>query len=131
MTAEENKKTASQWLDAMNRGDISEIDKAIEESYSPDFVLHDPNNMPGLGKGPQVMKNLSRQILSGQPGVQNTLEDIILEGDKLACRVMWSSTDKMTCESRNIEVIAISQFSNGKIIGTWELVVQVPVSKGA
>ncbi len=124
MTTEDIKKSFFEWLDAMNKRDLDEIDKAIDKWYSPDFVLHDPD-MPGLGKGPEVMKNLSRGILADLPGVQAKVDQVLWEGDRMACRVLWTGTNEKTGEPIHIEVMGFCRFSGDKIVEEWELVVPV------
>jgi predicted ester cyclase len=126
MTTEENKKLDMQWLETMNRRDISALDKLADEIYAPDFVSHNPS-FPSLYQGLEGMKQWMRQVFKDLPDFHIAMEDFIAEGDKVVCYGTITGTNATTGEPFNMQFIHISRYAGGKIVEEWEIDVAVPV----
>jgi predicted ester cyclase len=74
----------------INEKDISICDKLLSEDYTD-------NDAPaGTPPGPQETKKFVPVFLNRYPDMKLTVEDIIIEGNKVALRNVWCGTDKIT-----------------------------------
>ena len=85
MSTEENKALLRSGFEKFNQGNMD----AVSETWTLDFVLHDPNN-------PQVRtrneyKQFLTDFLAAIP-TQMTIEDMIAEGDKVVVRITLRGT---------------------------------------
>ena len=97
---------------------------AIEQFYATDWVCRPwpPGMPPGLEGMKQGMKLENKAF----PDMQAKLEDMIAEGDKIACRWTATGTHKgefMGIPATNKQVtvtgIHIDRIADGKIVETW------------
>lgn len=122
MSTEQNKTAVRHFIDAFDAGDL---DSAVVV-FTPNAVVHnsgapDPFNVEGF-------KQLGGVFLTAFPGGKHTIEDLIVEGDKVVSRVTYRGThtgDFMgippTGKSVTVSAIIVDQFANGKIVETWRL----------
>jgi steroid delta-isomerase-like uncharacterized protein len=118
---EDNKALVRRWNDLINRNDLP-----IEEVVAPlasGFLYHRPG-MPDL-TGLTYVRQVE-MLRSASPDIHQTIEDLVAEGDKVACR--WSAHgthqgDLMgvaaTGKAITITGIAIFRVVNGKIQEEW------------
>jgi len=68
----------------------------IYKNMTPDFCDHDgPGGKPaGIDVDEQMMRNMYQSM----PDLHLTIEDMIAEGDKVACRNVWRWTDPTSGE---------------------------------
>ena len=124
MSLEENNKSlVRRWNDLVNRTDFP-----TEELTSPlasSFVYHRPGvpDVTGLTDMRQVVE-MFRSAFTDQ---HSTIEDLVAEGDKVACRWSNRSTHQgemmgVTATGKAITVtgIAIFRIANGKIQEEWD-----------
>lgn len=129
-TTEENKRiTRLICEEIINGGDIDKADDVIAE----DMINHDSAN-PGHGRA--GFKQFFRMIRAAFPDVQNTIEDIIAEGDTVVARVTIRATNDgefmgMAPTGRKIEVtvIDILRFEDGKVVEHWAQVDQLSMMR--
>jgi steroid delta-isomerase-like uncharacterized protein len=101
-----------------NKGNLS----AVEELYDANCVRHDPAS-PEFTTGLDNLKQLATLYRTAFPDLLVTIEDMIVEGDKVVTR--WSSRGTHKGELQGIaptgrEItssgISISLIANGKIV---------------
>src|SRR3989442_340638 len=83
MSTEENKAIIHRFLDeVVNKHNLNTVD----ELFDPNFVLH----MGGseTRRGPEIIKQTASLFATAFPDWQNTLDDLIADGDKVVTR--WS-----------------------------------------
>ena len=122
MSIEQNKALARQMVEVIfNQGNVSRV----EEFLSPDFVERE-ELPPGMPQGREGVKQLTGMIRNAFPDFKATIEDMIAEGDKVACR--WSATathkgEFMGMPPTNKQVtitgLHIDRIAGGKIAETW------------
>jgi predicted ester cyclase len=122
MSTEKNKATLQRWMDVMNKKDLNVLDKLADELYTADFFEHDPG-MPDMERGPEGVKKFVHQVLKDAPDMHLTIEDMVAEGDKVACRVTVTSTDAATGKPASLLILWIDRFEGDKIAEEWELAV--------
>jgi steroid delta-isomerase-like uncharacterized protein len=122
MSAEQNKAVVRRFNEAFNAGDL---DGAIAV-FAPNAVVHnsgapDPLNLEGF-------KQFGGVFLSAFPGGKLTIDDMIVEGNKVVTRVTYRGThtgDLMgippTQKQVTVSAMIIDQFADGKIVETWRL----------
>jgi predicted SnoaL-like aldol condensation-catalyzing enzyme len=88
----------------------------VEELVADNFVMHD-NPYPEPAPGPNGVRKAVAAEKTAFPGAQFTLEDMVAEGDKVACRTsetFLQDGKKMTIRGMNIFRITL-----GKITEEW------------
>jgi steroid delta-isomerase-like uncharacterized protein len=122
MSPEANTAAVRHFNDAFNAGDL----EGAAAVFAPDAVVHnsgapDPLNVEGF-------KQFGGAFLSAFPGGKLTIEDLIVEGDKVVSRVTYRGThtgDLMgmppTGKPVTVSAVIIDRFANGKIVESWRL----------
>jgi len=97
---------------------------AIEQFYATDWVCHP--SLPGTPMDLEGMKQSSTLTSKAFPDMQVKLEEILAEGDKVACRWTATATHKgefMGIPATNKQVtvtgIHIDRIAGGKIVESW------------
>jgi hypothetical protein len=113
MSNGDDKNMMLRWFDAVNSGDIPQLDKLADELFNPDFMEHDPR-MPDFEPGPAGVKKFIRQVRSEHTGIHVIVHDIFAEEDKVAYRFTLSMTDATSREPVSVQLLAITRF-----VGRW------------
>jgi predicted ester cyclase len=109
------------WIEAVNSRDMSLIDQVADEFFAADYVWHFPG-VRDLPPGPAGMKQMLRRILGGNPDLKFTLEDLFVEGDKVAVRCTMHRKDPVTGKSQHGTNLVLSRFVGDKAAEDWELI---------
>ena len=98
-------------------------EKLAEELISPDAIFYIPGQ-PEPMRGPVGYLTIIKMMRSGFPDIQWSLEDIVVEGDKVAARFIMRGTHKGTFlgvppTQKPIVVQAMNFYhlSGGQIVG--------------
>jgi len=121
VTKQKAREVVLRLIGAVNSGDITVIDQMADEVFAADYVWHFPG-IPDLPPGPAGMKQMYRGILAGNPDLKFTLEDLLVEGDKTACRCTMRRTDPDSGKSQHGWNLVISRFVGDKVAEDWELI---------
>ena len=96
---------------------------ALDEICDANFVSHDATNSP---PGLEGYKQLLTQFHAAFPDLHSTIEDEILEGDKLVMRFTMRGTHQgplfgiaPTGKAVTMTGISIGRIANGKFVETW------------
>lgn len=118
----ENKATIRRVIEEVyNQGNLAVAD----ELYTANAVRHDPAT-PDVPRGPEFAKQITLRYRTAFPDLRLTIEDMIVDGDKVAVR--WASTGTHLGElqgiaptGKNVSLggITIVRFANGKIEEEW------------
>jgi len=97
---------------------------AIEQFFATDWVCHP--SLPGMPPGLEGMKQSHTLTNRAFPDMQAKLEDMLAEGDKIACRWTATGTHKgefmgMPATNKQVTItgIHIDRIADGKIVETW------------
>jgi steroid delta-isomerase-like uncharacterized protein len=97
---------------------------AFEQFYATDWVCHP--SLPGMPPGLDGMKQSYALSNSAFPDMQVKLEDMLAEGDRVACRWTATATHKgefmgmpPTNKQVTITGVHIDRIAGGKIVETW------------
>jgi predicted ester cyclase len=98
---------------------------AADEIYHPDYVSPEPTS--GDIRGIEGAKQFVAAFRQAFPDLQNTIEDMVAEGDKVAMRFRGSGTHLGETEAfgsptgNRVEItgIAIERVAEGKIVEDW------------
>jgi steroid delta-isomerase-like uncharacterized protein len=117
---ERNKDLLRRYIDALNKRDFAALRNFIAE----DYVYH------GFGvelHGADGNEQLLRPFLEGFPDLHVTIEDLVAEGDRCACRLIIRGTHTgvfmgVPATGKQIEMASscISRLENGKLVEDWE-----------
>ncbi len=98
---------------------------ALDDICAPDMVDH--THPPGFPPGVEGTKQLMGRFIATFPDAQLTIEDLIAEGDSVACRWTAQAThlgDAMgippTGNRIDITGTSILRFAGGKCVEHWE-----------
>ena len=98
------------------------LDALTDELYAADFVLHNPD-FTHLPTGPAGVKQKIRKLLMDIiPNMQVTLDDIIVEENKVAIRFTIRGTDRPTGTPVNLTGISFSYYQGHRVVEEWEVV---------
>jgi predicted ester cyclase len=123
MTAlESNKVVVRRFVEELwTRGDFTHIDEIV----APDFVMHDPTGAGSL-TGPAAIREEFETERSAYPGGHFQLDEIIAEGDLVACRTTYTvppapSGDGRPTPNRKSALRGMNFFrvSKGRISEEW------------
>jgi steroid delta-isomerase-like uncharacterized protein len=119
---EKNKSLVHRFNDSFNANDL----ESAVTVFAPEAVVHnsgapDPLNVEGF-------KQFGAVFRTAFPDGKLTIEDLIVEGDKVVSRVVYRGThtgDMMgippTGKSVTVSAMIIDRFADGKIVESWRL----------
>jgi len=123
MSAKEIKTLERRWLEKWNKGKEATM-TAIDELFATDYVEHG-----GTGEDIHGIKDYKKSIsdiFSAFPDIHFTINDMVVEGDKVAVRFTFSGTHKgefMGVSPTNKKVtmwgIYIDRVAGGKFVESW------------
>ena len=108
------------WMEAISSRDLSAIDRVADEFFTDDYVWHFPG-LTGLQPGPAGVKSTFRAILAENPALKPTLDDLLVEGNKVATRCTLRRTDPDTGKPQRCSDLVISRMIGDKTAEDWEL----------
>ena len=121
--AEDLKELMRKFVDEVwNQGKLDVVDQLV----APGCVTHDPAAQGGELTGPDGVKQLASMYRNAFPDTRFEINDLIVEGDKVAARLSASGTHKgalmgiaPTGKRVSITGQAITQFRDGKQVESW------------
>jgi len=110
------------WFEGLNRGDVSAADAA----FAPDCVVH-ITGVPEPIRGVGAWKDFMTVIVTAFPDLHFTVEDQVIQGDRVAFRWRAIGTHNgplgaapATGKSVAVEGIIIDRIVDGKVQERWE-----------
>ena len=88
MTTETHRSLVERFVDTINRFDITGIDAVC----APEFRLHFPGVPPPLPR--EGAKQFLGMFFAAFPDIQHALDDILVDGDKVAIRMTIRGTQR-------------------------------------
>jgi predicted ester cyclase len=110
MSAQDLAAVLQRAIDSWNRAELD----AYLELYGPGVILH------GVPPGIEGVRRMYAGVWRAYPGSQLTLEDVIVEGNRLACRYTWRATNARSGESVTVPGVTILHFRDGKCTERWD-----------
>jgi steroid delta-isomerase-like uncharacterized protein len=122
MSTEENKAKVRRMIEEVwNKGDLAVVDELV----APNYVYHFPGREEI--KGPEGLKQFATIIRTAFPDFHITIDDMVAEGDEVACRYTYQGTHKgeflgiaPTGKQFKATGIMISHASGDKEVEVWE-----------
>jgi steroid delta-isomerase-like uncharacterized protein len=120
--AEDYTATVRQFVEeAFNQGDLGVVD----DLYADTFVAHQPG-MPAGEQTPRDVKQFVGAYRSAFPDGRSTLEEAIVQDDRLAYRWTFRGTHEgdllgIAPTGKNVEIWGVTflRFENGKVTEQW------------
>ena len=107
-----------------NKGEVSRV----RDFYTDDFKAHHSPLGPDWGKGTDGVRDLVTRTRNTFSDYHETIEDLILSGDKVVIRTRAVGTNTgplpfspATGKSFKVDVFEIYRINNGKIEEQWAL----------
>jgi predicted ester cyclase len=117
MSTEENKAALQRLLQWQVSGDLNTVDQVIAANW----VNHD-----GSTQGYEGFRQMTMGFRSAFPGFQVEIEDILAEGDKVACRVRFRGTNSgsfmgipPTGKAVAVTATGIYRVVDGRVTDNW------------
>jgi len=124
MSAEDLKALERRVITESNKGKAAAM-AVTDELYATNIVLH-----PGMGEDIHGLKDFKQYVSNlcdAFPDLHVTIDDIIVEGDKVAVRFTTTGTHKRelmgipaTNKKATWSGIEIDRFAGGKFVECWE-----------
>lgn len=122
-----NKAVFNRLHEAMNSCDPDVISKTIDEVVEPDVLIRTP--LPIDTTGAAALKQVWAMLLRAFPDLHVAVEDLIAEGDKVACRTTVTGTHQgeymgvpPTGKVITYNEIFVFRFAAGRLAETWGVV---------
>ena len=124
MSVEENKAIIRKLMEGLNtvNDNLDKINTLIGDSSAPGFVNHRTTGDLNLEQSIQYI----RSMFLAFPDAKFTLEDIIVEGDKVVYRTSWTGTHKgelqgipPTGKTVTVTGVNIARITRGKLVEMW------------
>jgi len=124
MSAKENKALVRRFVEEWNKGKAATM-VVLDELFATDFVMHH-----GTGEEIHGLKDFKQHVseaFSAFPDLHFTIDDMVVEGNKVATR--WTLTGTHKGEFRGIPptnkkvaiwAITIDHIAGGKFVEEWE-----------
>jgi len=115
MTDEDTRRAARRFYETLNQalatGDMALLDTVL----APGVVDHNPT--PGMAPGRDGIKRAFAELRATFPDYRGSIDDLIADGDKAACRI----TGRMTRQGKEVAVhgIDILRFEGGLLVDRW------------
>jgi len=106
----DNRVVLKQAIDDWNGDDLSRYMRL----YDPDVVLH------GLPPGIDSVRAMYEGVWAAFPGSRLTLDDVLAEDDKVACRYTWRARSAETGDPVTMPGITILHFREGRCVERWD-----------
>jgi len=117
MSVKEIEALVRRWFKELDKGKAGAL-AAMDETCATDFVRH-----CARGKDMRGIKNYKQdmsELFSTFPDVHFTLDDMVVQRDKVAIRYTWTGTDKATNKKVAMWEIEIDRIAGGKFVECWE-----------
>jgi ketosteroid isomerase-like protein len=88
-------------------------------NFAPDFVDHGSDVPAGTPPGPKGARQYVGSALKKFPDMHVTVEDVIVEGDRVVVRNTWQGTDRDSGKKFRLGGIVIWRVANGKLAERW------------
>ena len=112
---------------ATNSGDGALIDQTLDELFAPDAVVHAP--LATTATGPELLKEIWARLLAAYPDLHITVEDVVVQDDKIAARQSVTATHlgpymgvAPTGRPVAYNEMFILRFEDGQVAETWGVV---------
>jgi len=122
VSPEENKAVVRRFYDLFNEGNL----EGLGEVFAADALDHDP--VPGQAPGLEGVKQSVAPFLSGFPGIQITIEQMIADGDRVADRIVARGTHTgeflgipPTGKPVTVKALNMYRIAGGKIVEAWHI----------
>jgi predicted ester cyclase len=109
----QNKAAMKKIVDIFNTGDLSEVNLI----FSADYIDHQKPPEMEIN-GPDEFKQIVMRARGSLRTLKVTIEDLLVEEDKVAARLGWHLTDLAGKEIYR-ETIDILRFVNGQVVEHW------------
>lgn len=111
-----------EWVDGLNRGDVSTADKA----FAPDCVIHITGS-PERNLGLAGFKQMVAGLLAAFPDLRFTIEDQVVSGDKVTTRWTAEGTNtgplgevKPTGKRIRVDGLILDRVVGDRVAERWE-----------
>jgi len=123
MSIEENKAIARRFFEEVwNNGNLAVADELL----APNIIFHLPGKSEGVIGDRESYKQVVRRNRTAFPDLQEEIEDIIAEGDRVVARWLWQGTHQgewhgytPTGKKFTYGGITILRIADGKIVEDW------------
>jgi steroid delta-isomerase-like uncharacterized protein len=124
MSAREIRALERRVFEENNKGKAAAM-AVMDELYAADFVMHGSTESEDI-RGLRNVKRSMSEYLNAFPDLHYTLDDMIVEGDKVVVRCTATGTHKgefmgvpPTNRKVKVQAIAIDRVVGGKIVEEW------------
>jgi steroid delta-isomerase-like uncharacterized protein len=101
-------------------------EETVDELFAADTIAHGLGEENAASSGPEGFKAFLRNMRSAFPDVRIVVEDTVVQGDKVAARVLLQATHggeglglKPTNRRVSVSGIIMARIVNGKVVESW------------
>ncbi len=97
-----------------NQGDLSVADEVCAEDFAEHQYLL-PTDLPG----PEILKIEIRSARESMQGLKLSIEDMVVDGNKVWARMVARGTDPRSGQAVTINVMDVCRFEAGRMVEHW------------
>jgi predicted SnoaL-like aldol condensation-catalyzing enzyme len=120
ITKQAARENITNWHALINAGNVNALVQGADGFFTSDYTYHNPA-VPDLPPGLAGLKTLLPGFYTENPNLKVTLEDHLVDGDKMVIRCTIHRTDPATGKPQHCMDLCISRFGGDKIAEEWEL----------
>lgn len=94
-------------------------DLSVADEFAGESTVEHEYAAPDLPGGVELLKAMIGEAREHMPDLRMTVEDLVVDGDKVWARSVGRGTDARTGRAVTMTVFDVCRFANGKIVEHW------------
>lgn len=94
-------------------------DLSVADEFAGETTVEHEYGAPDLSGGIELLKAMIGEARSQMPDLTMSVEDLVVDGDKVWARSVAQGTDPRTGRTLTLTVFDICRFQGGKIVEHW------------
>jgi predicted ester cyclase len=94
-------------------------DLSVAEEFAGDETIEHEYAAPDVPGGVDLLKAMIGEAREHMPDLTMTVEDMVIDGDKVWARSVGHGTDVRTGQAVTLTVFDICRFADGRIVEHW------------
>ena len=94
-------------------------DLSVADEFAGDTTVEHEYAAPAVRSGVDLLKAMISEAREHMPDLTMTVEDMVVDGDKVWARSVGRGTDARTGQGVTLTVFDICRFADGRIVEHW------------
>lgn len=98
---------------------FSQGDLSVADEFAGATITEHEYGAPAITSGPELLKAMIEEARENTPGIEMTVEDMVVDGDKVWARSVARGVNPRTGQPFSITVLDVCRFESGRIVEHW------------